>query len=109
MSSPRLLAEEIETSPHNDGEKTSNPVLNSVIIAAEAALCNSFVSYYFTLVEKFHYPLVLNLRLRYKSFIRTNVIRAISSSPSAVILRRRSVQDIVRILINSRYLYPDVK
>jgi hypothetical protein len=74
MSSPRLLAEEIETSPHNDGEKTSNPVLDSVIIAAEAALCNSFVSYYFTLVEKFHYPLVLNLRLRYKELsIRTNV------------------------------------
>jgi hypothetical protein len=82
MSSPTLLAEEIETSPHNNGEKTSNPVLNSLIIAAEAALCNSFVSYYFTLVEKFHYPLVLNLRLRYKEFsIRTNVICAISSCP----------------------------
>jgi enterochelin esterase family protein len=53
-----------------------------VIIATEAALYNSFVSYYFIVVEKFHYTLVLNQRVRYKGFsIRTNAIRAISSSP----------------------------
>jgi hypothetical protein len=43
MSSPRLLAEDIKTSPHNDGERTSNPVLDSVIIAGEAALCNALL------------------------------------------------------------------
>ena len=30
---------------HSEVEKASNPVLDSLIIAAEAALCNSFVSY----------------------------------------------------------------
>jgi hypothetical protein len=31
-----------------------------MIIGAEAVLCNSFVSYYFTVVEKVHYTLVLD-------------------------------------------------
>jgi hypothetical protein len=42
MLSPKLLTEEMETPPHSKEEKTSNPVLDFVIIAAEAALCNAF-------------------------------------------------------------------
>ena len=34
-----------------------------MIIGAEAVLCNSFVSYYFTVVEKVHYTLVLDSAL----------------------------------------------
>src|SRR6516164_6817342 len=40
MSSPTLLAEEMQTSPHSNGEKTSNPVLGFL-----SASCPRFSDY----------------------------------------------------------------
>jgi hypothetical protein len=53
MSSPTLLAEEMQASPHSNGEKTSNPVLGSVTIPTEAALCNAILKDRRLIFEKF--------------------------------------------------------